>query len=51
LIHLLTVLAAGVPAGSYHDARTIFEAADRMAINRSALDYSIWRFMAGARGA
>lgn len=52
-VHLSRLLlAAGVPATDYHDARAIIEGAfDRMGVNRSALDYSIWRFMADARGA
>ena len=50
--HLFRLLhAAGVPSTDYHEARTVIEgAADSMGIDRSALDYSIWRFMANGRG-
>lgn len=47
-IHLSRLLlAAGVPPTTYHSARAIIEgAADRMGIDRGALDNSIWQFMA-----
>jgi hypothetical protein len=47
-IHLSRLLlAAGVPSTSYHSARAILEgAADKMGVDRGALDNSIWQFMA-----
>jgi 3-methyladenine DNA glycosylase/8-oxoguanine DNA glycosylase len=46
-VHLKRFLErAGVPQATYQDARTVLEhAADRMGVSRSALDYSIWKYM------
>jgi hypothetical protein len=47
-VHLSKLLAAAdVPLGSYETQRSILEgAADRLGMNRSAFDYSVWKVMA-----
>ncbi len=51
-VHLERFLhAAGVSPADYHDGRSLIEgAADRMGIDRTALDYSIWYYMAHPSG-
>lgn len=52
-VHLSRLLAqAGIRATGYGSARAIIEqAADRMGVNRTVLDYSLWKFMSERRGA